>query len=86
LKAEYEAVLKGLPPEDATEPPLSDAFVQLPPGWAWSWVASKGLWQAKHLASEQRTRILPRTEEGMDELLKDMQKIEKILKLNATRR
>jgi hypothetical protein len=86
LKAEYEAVLKGLPPEDAAEPPLSDACVQLPPGWAWNWVASTGLWQAKHLASEQRTRILPRTEEGMDELLKDMQKIEKILKLNATRR
>jgi hypothetical protein len=63
-------------PAKAEEPRLPEGPLDLPPGWKESWTASKAHIQARNPDLELRTGAHPRTRSGLQELLRDIEKLE----------
>jgi DNA-binding MarR family transcriptional regulator len=75
IRRRVESASESAKPE-AAEPRLPEGPLGLPAGWKEAWTASKAHIQARNPDLELRTGAHPRTRSGLQELLRDIEKLE----------
>jgi DNA-binding Lrp family transcriptional regulator/archaellum biogenesis ATPase FlaH len=75
IRRRVESASESAKPE-AAEPRLPEGPLGLPAGWKEAWTASKAYIQARHPDLGVHTDAYPRTSSGLQELLRDIEKLE----------